>query len=132
MVTAGDIDVRCGVSHTAERGILSGGADPGGKARRHVIRPAQVGDIEQVADAFLADLEEQVVAEESGADRTEVGVVLVQGRPVGRRKVAHDGQRGGELEDRFAVVVGAGAAGVAAGDVKVVGRVHRGTRPHHY
>src|SRR4029077_20423678 len=93
------------------------------KARRLVIRAAEAGGVEQGADTFLARLEAQIVAQQRGTDGSEVLVGPIQRRPVRGIEVVADAERGGELEDGIAVVVGGAAPSIAAGDIEVVGGV---------
>src|SRR5581483_3120473 len=80
---------------------------------------AEVGGIEEEADALLADGEDPPGGEQDRAGRPEVDVVAVEGLPVGGREVV-DGVEGGvEVHDGVAVVEARVRLAVAGGDPEV-------------
>ena len=92
-----------------------------------MVRAAQAVGVEQIADPLLADLEQQVVAEQRRPHGSEVDVGVVQRQPVRRREVIGDrlAQGRGQLQDGLAVVEGPAGEGVAGGRVDVPGGVDR-------
>src|ERR1700730_4922691 len=104
-------EVRGHVSRCPEGRVLRLGADPSAKGRRLMIHSAEAAALQEIPGSFLAGLEDQAgVAEEDRADRSDIGVRVVEGLPVRRMEVIEERQRGRELEHAFAVVVRRAAA----------------------
>ena len=64
MIDAGHVQVGRGVRHPAERRVAAVVADPSRESRGEVIASAQARGAEDVSNAGLSDLEQQVVAQQ--------------------------------------------------------------------
>src|SRR5436190_1406409 len=97
-VHAGHVDLPSRIGQPAEC--------PGAQLARGegMADPAEVGGVEEVGDALLADRERPAPRQQGRAHRAEVGVRAVEVRRVGWGEVRLAAQRRGQAEDRVAEV----------------------------